>query len=193
MSLKLTPLQTQTLRELLHRRDAALADIRSGARGEGLEDRVADVAWVNRTIEDMARRLAVSPAELIEAARQRTARLRHDITDPTGDTDLRVPAGTVVEIVEDDPTMALVKARTGETFPVERDEIEAVTCCFCGATVADVDSAIGAGWEPGYFRDPFKKDWDGRPVCPKCQAEYLHLARPDDGESTLRPGFEPAP
>ncbi len=56
-----------------------------------------------------------------------------------------------------------------------------VTCAFCPATVADMDAAAAAGWEPSHYSTPdTMTSADGGPVCPACQ--QTRLTYDEDGE-----------
>jgi hypothetical protein len=65
-------------------------------------------------------------------------------------------------------------------------------CAFCKKTIATVEEAIDAGWEPSFFVPKVsapagREDWEEIPAefCPACEAENLDYA---DGEFSLKPG-----
>jgi hypothetical protein len=66
------------------------------------------------------------------------------------------------------------------------NETETVTCAFCGATTPDVETAVDAGWEPGFYTGD---QYLTGPVCGQCSAEHLSF---DDeaGEMVAKPGHE---
>jgi len=54
-------------------------------------------------------------------------RLVSDVRDLSGDTDLFVPAGTVVNVVSDEGDYLIVETESGDvSFPVDADEYAAV-------------------------------------------------------------------
>lgn len=57
-------------------------------------------------------------------------------------------------------------------------------CVFCVAHLATREEAIDNGWLPDFYAGP--TNYEG-PVCPSCTVH--HLAKADDGEMELRPGF----
>ena len=58
-----------------------------------------------------------------------------------------------------------------------------VTCAFCGKTIATVEEAIQAGWEPTFYV-PGDAIESGEPICPPCQKEHCEW---HGDELTLKP------
>jgi hypothetical protein len=56
-----------------------------------------------------------------------------------------------------------------------------IICCFCNATVVDVEAAIEAGWYPSFYAGD---EEFSEPLCPRCFASFMVVG--DDSETELK-------